>query len=121
MLRYAAIVQKLWDLLRVLRVLRWTHLLWRYSVCWGLMAIKGTCADRIAPIHDADPADHNALFYLASENESAEVAQFLRDRGANSNPPCSSRGTITHPCLIELVYVRIDKSTSQWYVYCPMG
>ena len=67
-------------LLRVPRVLPWTHLLWRYSVCGDLMAIRRMYADRLASPFDVDPAGRNALLY-ASKQESAEVAQFLLTEG----------------------------------------
>ncbi|KAK4693752.1 hypothetical protein P7C71_g3701, partial [Lecanoromycetidae sp. Uapishka_2] len=70
--------------LRVPRVLPWTHLLWRYSVCGDLMAIKRMYADRIASPYDVDPAGRNALLY-ASKQESVHVAEFLLEQGADSN------------------------------------
>ena len=74
--------------LRVPRVLPWTHLLWRYSVCGDLMAIKRMYADRLASPHDVDPTGRNALLY-ASKQQSAKVAEFLLDQGADSNQPDS--------------------------------
>ena len=71
-------------ILRVPRVLPWTHLLWRYPVCGDLTAIKRMYADRIASPYDVDPAGRNALLY-ASKQQSAKVAQFLLDQGADGN------------------------------------
>lgn len=71
-------------ILRVPRVLPWTHLLWRYSVCGDLIAIKRMYADRTASPYDVDPAGRNALLY-ASKQHSAKVAQFLLDQGTDGN------------------------------------
>ena len=69
-------------LLRVPRVLPWTHLLWRYSVCGDLMAIKRMYADRIASPFDVDPAGRNVLLY-ASKQQNVEVTEFLLNQKAD--------------------------------------
>lgn len=71
-------------ILRVPRILPWSHLLWRYSVCGDLQAIKKMYADRTASPYDVDPAGRNALLY-ASKQQSGKVAQFLLDQGNDSN------------------------------------
>lgn len=75
-------------LIRVPRVLPWNHLLWRYSICGDLMAIKRMFAGRVASPHDVDPAGRNALLH-ASKHESTELAVFLLDQGADDNQPDS--------------------------------
>ena len=68
--------------LRVPRVLPWTHLLWRYSVCGDLMAIKRMYADRLASPHDVDPSGRNALLY-ASKQQNVELPEFLLNQKAD--------------------------------------
>lgn len=64
-------------ILRVPRILPWTHLLWRYSVCGDLTVIRRMYAEVKASPYDVDPAGRNALLY-ASKQQSARVVQFLR-------------------------------------------
>ena len=73
-------------LLRVPRVLPWTHVLWKYSVNGDLMAIRKLYAERKVSQHDVDPSGRNALLY-ASKQESAELAEFLLVQGVDSNQP----------------------------------
>ena len=70
-------------LLRVPRILPWTHLLWRYSIYGDLKAVQKMFADRVASPHDIDPAGRNALVH-ASKHRSTELAMFLLDQGADT-------------------------------------
>lgn len=71
-------------ILRVPRVLPWTHPLWRYSVCGDLKAIKKMYAERTASPYDVDPAGRNALLY-AYKQQSAKIVQFLLDQNTDCN------------------------------------
>ncbi len=73
-------------LLRVPRVLPWTHLLWRYSVCGDLQALKRMYSNRTASPYDVDPSGRNALVY-ASRQENVDVAHFLLDAGTQGDQP----------------------------------
>lgn len=73
-------------LLRVPRVLPWTHLLWRYSIYGDLKAVQKMFADGVASPHDIDPAGRNALVH-ASKHRSTELAIFLLDQGADVSQP----------------------------------
>ncbi len=70
--------------LRVPRVLPWTHLLWRYSVCGDLLAIRRMYSNKTASPFDVDPSGRNALLY-ASKQKNVQVAHFLLDQGTDSN------------------------------------
>lgn len=85
-------------LLRVPRVLPWTHLLWRYSVYGDLKAVQRMFADRVASPHDIDPAGRNALVH-ASKHRSTELGVFLLDQGADVNQPDNIGGTASERFL----------------------
>ena len=85
-------------LLRVPRILPWTHLLWRYSIYGDLKAVQRMFADRIASPHDIDPAGRNALVH-ASKHRSTELAVFLLDQGADVSQPDSLGGTASERFL----------------------
>lgn len=72
--------------LRVPRVLPWTHLLWRYAVCGDLMAIKRMYTNRQASHLDVDPAGRNALLY-ASKQDNVEIAHFFLNQGMDGDQP----------------------------------
>ena len=69
-------------LLRVPRVLPWTHLYWHYSICGDVKAIRRMFADKEVSPHDVDPAERNALLHVA-KHESTELAIFLLEQGAD--------------------------------------
>ena len=73
-------------LLRVPRVLPWTHLLWRYSNYGDLKGVQRMFTDREASPYDIDPVGRNALVY-ASMHRSTEMAMFLLDQGADVTQP----------------------------------
>ena len=85
-------------LLRVPRILPWTHLLWRYSIYGDLKAVQKMFADRVASPHDIDPAGRNALVH-ASKHRSPELAIFLLDQGADVSQADSLGGTASERFL----------------------
>lgn len=85
-------------LLRVARVLPWTHLLWRYSIYGDLKAVQKMFADRAASPHDIDPAGRNALVH-ASKHRSTELAVFLLDQGTDVSQPDNLGGTASERFL----------------------
>ena len=85
-------------LIRVPRILPWTHLLWRYSIYGDLKAVQKMFADRVASPHDIDPAGRNALVH-ASKHRSTELAIFLLDQGADVSQPDSLGGTASERFL----------------------
>ena len=85
-------------LLRVPRILPWTHLLWRYSIYGDLKAVQKMFADRVASPHDIDPAGRNPLVH-ASKHRSTELAIFLLDQGADASQPDSLGGTASERFL----------------------
>ena len=85
-------------LLRVPRILPWTHQFWRYSIYGDLKAVQKMFADRVASPHDIDPAGRNALVH-ASKHRSTELAVFLLDQGADVSQLDSLGGTASERFL----------------------
>lgn len=62
-------------LLRIPRVMPWSHMLWRYSLNGNVQAIQKMFEDRLASPYDINPQGGNAL-NSACSLKTCEVAQF---------------------------------------------
>ena len=73
-------------LLRMPRVVPWSHLLWNYANIGNLSAIQKLFADGKASAYDVNPQGSNALIYTR-HGHNCSVAQFLLEQGADMDQP----------------------------------
>ena len=77
-------------LLRMPRMVSWSHLLWSYAKNGDLLAIQKLFAEGKASPHDLNPHGWNALIYTL---HNPRLSQFLLDQGADPNHPNNSGRT----------------------------
>ena len=77
-------------LLRLPRMMPWSHMLWRYCLNGNLRAIQKMYADGLASPYDINLKGKNALGY-ACDLEDCEMAQFLLDQGADAGLKSNER------------------------------
>ena len=72
-------------LLRMPRMVSWSHLLWKYAINGDLLAIQKMFAEGKASPYDLNPQGSNALNYTVGQN--SRLFQFLLDQGAEPDHP----------------------------------
>lgn len=99
-------------LLRLPRVMPWSHMLWRYSLNGNVQAIQKMYEDGLASPYDINLRGGNALDY-ACRFETCEVALFLLDQGADPSLKSIARtpqrffGTERSQALTGLMVLRL--------------
>lgn len=73
-------------LLRMPRMVSWSHLLWIYATNDDLLAIQNLFAEGKASPHDLNPQGSNALIYTVGRNN-LRLCQFLLEQGADPDHP----------------------------------
>ncbi|KAL9101752.1 MAG: hypothetical protein Q9163_003028 [Psora crenata] len=71
-------------ILRLPRVMPWSHMLWRYMRDGDLQAVQKMFKDGLASPYDINVRGRSALGY-ASRLETCDIAQFLLDQGADAD------------------------------------
>ena len=77
-------------LLRVPRVMPWTHILWRYSVSGDVFAIQRMYQQGLASPSDINPKGESSLTYAVDRNTS-DLTQFLLDQGVDPEHGVATR------------------------------
>lgn len=73
-------------LLRVPRMVAWSHPLWKYTTNGDLLAIQKLFAEGKASPYDLDPRGSGALFYTGNRNYSCMI-KFLLEQGVDLDHP----------------------------------
>ena len=76
-------------LLRVPRVVSWSHLLWQYAMNGELFAIQRLFAEGKASPYDLNPQGSNVLYYTAS-SDYLRLNEFLLEQGVDIDHPNDS-------------------------------
>ncbi len=71
-------------LLRMPRMVSWSHMLWKYANNGELMAIQKLFAEGKASPYDVNPMGSSALWYTVNRRH-CQLAQFLLDQGVDSD------------------------------------
>ena len=96
-------------LLRVPRVVPWSHLLWNYAINGDLLAIRGLFAEGKASPYDLNPRGSSALYYTGNRDPLRLFRYFL-EQGMDMDHP-NEFGKTASDIIWECSFV--DKSGSE--------
>ena len=89
-------------LLRVPRVVPWSHLLWNYTIKGDLLAIQKLFAEGKASPYDLNPRGSSALFYIGNRDP-LRTFRYLSEQGTDMDHP-NMTGTTASDILCEYYF-----------------